>query len=295
VSDPSESSTPPDWAVERARAALKGGMSPSEVEWRLVGLGLTRAAAAAAVNSVREPQAAKPDEARQGISPEPKAWPIRAPRLNVDVTKPSGAPPGPDATAAGANNVQEKRVGKPDESEQGVTPEPNVPPISAPRLDLDVTRPAGAPPGPDWPAERARAALNVGMSVPDVERQLVGKGLSPEEAAAVVRGVLEERLRTTAGPRELSTVELVLHRTLSMVFGVATVLAAFLSSGVMIATYVGILTAVAVGWIWRGRFWRWVSAVERPSFGVRLAGWVLLGLIFLYRLEVLIVKILYLR
>src|SRR5205823_2465715 len=109
-------------------------------------------------------------------------------------TRPAGAPPGPDAAAA-ANSVQEKRVGKPDESEQAVSPEPNAPPISAPRLEVDVTRPPGAPPGPDWPAERARAALKVGLSVPDVERQLVAKGLSPEAAAAVVRGVLEERVR----------------------------------------------------------------------------------------------------
>jgi hypothetical protein len=298
VSDPSDSSAPPDWAIERARAALKSGMSPSELEWRLVGLGLTRAAAAAAVNVAREHRLGTPDESKQAVTPEKKASPISAPRVEVNATKQPGAPPD---TAAATGGVQESRVGKLDASPQDVSTEQKTDPISAPRLDVDVTRPPGAPAGQDWPVERARAALKTGMSVPEIERQLVGFGLSPEAATAVVNDVLQERLRTTDGAAEPSGVELILHRALSAVFGAATILIALVSDGVGIACGVGLFLVVPLAWIWFGRWrglllWAWRSPrdLRRPGFVLRLAGWALLDMAFLFRLYVLIVKMRYL-
>jgi hypothetical protein len=295
VSDPSDPTAPPDWAVERAREALKGGMSPAEVEWRLISLGLTRAAAAAAVHGAPEKRAGPPDERQQGISPEKKAGPVGAARPDGGAARPPAAPP---AAAAAAEGVQQSRLIEPHDSRPDVVSAPKAEPIGAPRLDVDVTKPPGAPPSPDWAVERAHAALNVGVSVPDIERQLVEKGLSPEAAAAVVNRVLAGKARTT-GAREPSRVELLLHRTLSGVVGGASILLGLLFS-VWSACAVALYIAVPLGCVWFGEwvgtYWRWrPRRIQHPGVVLRLAGWVLLAGVFIYRLVLVIFLILYIR
>lgn len=70
---------------------------------------------------------------------------------------------------------------------------------------------------PDWAVAQANAALKIGQTVPQIEQQLVAKGVSPSAAAAIVNAVLEGRLRTSASPSGPSEGALTVHRAASAV------------------------------------------------------------------------------
>lgn len=54
---------------------------------------------------------------------------------------------------------------------------------------------------PDWAMQHARAALKTGIKVPDIEQQLVAKGLSAEEANALVMSIVEAHFHDSPAPR----------------------------------------------------------------------------------------------
>jgi hypothetical protein len=49
---------------------------------------------------------------------------------------------------------------------------------------------------PDWAIQKAVAALNTGMKVPDIESLLVARGLDRTTANSLVMGILEGRVRS---------------------------------------------------------------------------------------------------
>ncbi|HVS34389.1 MAG TPA: hypothetical protein VMS17_02340 [Gemmataceae bacterium] len=204
MSQPSNSSAPPDWAVQQAQGALSKGMTALEVEQRLLAVGLA------------------PDVAKDVVS--------RALRKSSD-----------------------------------------------------------PPPVVDWAMEHVRAALRAGLRVPDIERQLVAKGLAPEIAEALVTNVLGERVRgeqpETPGLDRWRT----LHWILSGAVACLCLLLAFLFGGAYSVgiAIVWLLTPVAFIWF-ADLHARWakqyrIGAV--PGAAIRWAGWFLLAIYFLYRLE----------
>jgi hypothetical protein len=54
--------------------------------------------------------------------------------------------------------------------------------------------PDGSTP-PEWAVAKVEAALNVGLSVPEIEKLLVAKGMSPSMAAGVVSKKRQEKAR----------------------------------------------------------------------------------------------------
>ena len=130
MSQPSDQTSPPDWAIRQARDALRGGMNALEVEQRLTAVGL-------------------------------------APKAAKDVI----------ARAASA--------------------------------------PSDPPPVLDWAMEHVRALLRAGLTVPDIERKLVAKGLTPEVAEMVTTRVLGERVRGGLPDTPQREFQRMLHRILS--------------------------------------------------------------------------------
>jgi hypothetical protein len=58
-----------------------------------------------------------------------------------------------------------------------------------------MTQPTGSTDFPDWAVEKTRAALKVGMKVPDVEKLLVARGLDSATANGVVMSFVEGKVR----------------------------------------------------------------------------------------------------
>jgi hypothetical protein len=214
MSQPADSSPPPDWAIKQASASLQGGMSAPEVEQRLVAVGLT-------------PQAAK-------------VVLLRA---------------------------------------QGQASDP--------------------PPMLEWAMEHVRASLRAGMSVPDIERGLVGRGLTPEIAEAVTTRVLGERVRGSLPDTPEQVRRRLLHRILSGVAACGCLVLGYWFGGRYSVGIALIWVFTSLAFIWFGdiphvwdRFFRGRFSGGSPASGVeiRWLGWSILLLYFVYRLVLVLYK-----
>jgi hypothetical protein len=124
---------------------------------------------------------------------------------------------------------------------------------------------------PTWAVARAQAALNLGMKAPEVEQQLVAKGLTPAEANAVVMSILEGRVRDELAPVQSEERWLPVQRVLSLVVaGVCLALVYWLGGGGAMAwTLVCILPGLAGIWLPDMMDWEW-----NMGTGCRAVGWV---------------------
>jgi hypothetical protein len=147
---------------------------------------------------------------------------------------------------------------------------------------------SGPPPMLDWAMEHARAGLRAGLKVPDIERQLVARGLAPEIAEAVVTNVLGERVRRMEPDRPEQRRRLMLHRIASggVAFLCLLIAYRFLSGYVLFRTAPALLFPLLFIWFadhvskMSGRF---RDAKSVPAFVVRWLAWsvLLLNLLFL--------------
>jgi hypothetical protein len=128
-----------------------------------------------------------------------------------------------------------------------------------------VSCPFDSPPLPDWALEHARASLKLGQSVPEIEQRLVGRGLSPAAAAAVVEKVLEERVRERLEPLQRDEQRIRLHRILSAVVGCACLVFAYLFGGGWSAGKTATSILLPLAFVWFGdemaSYWSRFSSV----------------------------------
>lgn len=136
---------------------------------------------------------------------------------------------------------------------------------------------------PDWAVTQATAALKIGLSVPEVEKQLVAKGLSPSTATAVVNAVLGGRLRTASTSPIPGDGGLTAHRVASVVavclcLGLAYAFDGGLSVG---RTILWLLLPVACIW--------WAEELEdnAPPPLIRWVAWFVVLVIAGYRVVLL--------
>jgi hypothetical protein len=66
-----------------------------------------------------------------------------------------------------------------------------------------MTEPSQTPPPPEWAVSFARGALRIGMSVPEIEKHLVERGLSSEAANTTVMDLIEGDLKKEMGSTSL--------------------------------------------------------------------------------------------
>ena len=141
-----------------------------------------------------------------------------------------------------------------------------------------MSKPNDPPPVIDWAIEHARASLRVGVSVPEIERRLVARGLDPMIAEAAVTHALSDRIREKTEPYE-SVISRKTQRIAAIAIGSSWVLLVFCTGGKMAAARTLLFVAPIVVFIWfaqrigaqRGRLAYWV-------------GWLLMLLYFLYKL-----------
>jgi hypothetical protein len=140
---------------------------------------------------------------------------------------------------------------------------------------------------PEWAVAKASAALKVGMSVPDIERMLVAKGLSPKAATAVLNFVLEGRVQeqapVSAALPEPSEGELRLHRIASAVVACLCLVLAYPYGGGYSVGRTMLVLLLPVACIW----WTELMESTTPPAIVRWAAWVVLLLIVGYRFMLL--------
>jgi hypothetical protein len=132
---------------------------------------------------------------------------------------------------------------------------------------------------PDWAVSQASAALKVGLTVPEIEQQLVAKGLSPSTAAAVVNAVLDGRLRASSAPPGPGDGALAAHRVASAVAVCVCLGLAYAFGGGLSVGRTTLLLLLPVACIW------WADALESeyPPALVRWTAWVVLLVIVGYR------------
>jgi hypothetical protein len=136
---------------------------------------------------------------------------------------------------------------------------------------------------PDWAVAQASAALKVGLSVPEIERLLVTKGLPPPTATSVVNAVLEGRVRASEAPLERAERSRASHRIASAVAACACLALAYAFGGGLSAARTLLWLLLPVVCIW------WAEAVEPavPPALVRLVAWIALLAIGGYRVVLL--------
>ena len=149
-----------------------------------------------------------------------------------------------------------------------------------------LSKPAAAPPMLEWAMEHVRASLKTGVSVPEIERRLVAKGVTPEVAEAVITRILGERVRAgqpdTPGQRRWR----ILHRIASSVVACSTIIlvSRFGSSYLAFRTIPGVVFPVFFIWFGDtiGPVWARIGGGgPLPGFAVRWLGWIILVPIFL--------------
>ena len=84
---------------------------------------------------------------------------------------------------------------------------------------------------PDWALESARTSLKMGLKMPDIEKLLVARGLTPDVASAVVTRALEERVRGHFEPMKERERSENLHRIFSLFVGFVCIVLGFLYGG----------------------------------------------------------------
>jgi hypothetical protein len=136
---------------------------------------------------------------------------------------------------------------------------------------------------PDWALAHASAALKIGRTVPQIEQQLVAKGLAPSTATAVVNAVLEGRLQTGSASSVPREGVLTAHRVASvpavcLCLGLAYAFGGGQSVG---RTTLWLLLPVACIW------WAEVFADNAPPPPIRWVAWLVVLFIAGYRVVLL--------
>jgi hypothetical protein len=124
--------------------------------------------------------------------------------------------------------------------------------------------------------------LKAGSSIPETEKRLVHRGLSPEEASALVDGVLDEAFRKQSEERLRANRRKWVHRVLSALLACAVIVIAYRLPGRMASQISsGVLVSLACVWF-SEELWSYTDAQVRartPSNLLRVGGWlVLLGI-----------------
>jgi hypothetical protein len=137
---------------------------------------------------------------------------------------------------------------------------------------------------PDGAIEYARAALKLGISVPEIEKRLVEKGLTPALATAVVNGLLTAQTKERFEPLPDSEGGDLIHRLMSIIVtGVCLILAYKYNEGLSVGlTLIWILGPLACIWFPD-------HLTTHPPEGLRALGWLILILIGVYRVVMLVV------
>lgn len=118
-------------------------------------------------------------------------------------------------------------------------PEP-APPVRT-RADLDM---------PGWEIDRARALLESGVNVAEIERRLIADGLPAEAATAVVEKALEERVRKKLEPVARAEGRQRIHRVLSVLMAASYTFLVYWHLGFLSAFRFGIGLLLPVACIW---------------------------------------------
>jgi hypothetical protein len=147
-----------------------------------------------------------------------------------------------------------------------------------------MASPPADPTLPDWAIAHASAAPKIGQTVPQIEQQLVSKGLSAATATAVVNAVLEGRLQAGSAPPGPTDGALMAHRVASVVavclcLGLAYAFGGGLSVG---RTILWLL--LPVGCIW----WAEMQPDNAPPSLIRWVAWLVVVLIAGYRVILLL-------
>ena len=131
-----------------------------------------------------------------------------------------------------------------------------------------------------WATDEASAALTMGMSVPEIEKRLVAKGLTPAMATTVVMDIIKGRLAGQRQSSEQVERNQVLHRSCSAVAMCVCVLLGYLYGEGYSAGKAFSKAALPVACIW----FPWGE--EFPIL-IRWCAWVVLMLVIVYRLVLL--------
>jgi hypothetical protein len=142
--------------------------------------------------------------------------------------------------------------------------------------------PAPSSPTPQWAIERVQAALRLGLRVPEIEQQLITKGLTPEQATATVLAVLEGRIQQQAGPLATEERHKLLHQVASTVVAVSCVALAYWYGGYYGSGYSAVRVFVVVLGPWLCIWLSWMGSTSQT--GLRLIAWLFLLIILAYRL-----------
>jgi hypothetical protein len=135
---------------------------------------------------------------------------------------------------------------------------------------------------PGWEYERATALLRTGATMPQIERHLVAKGLSPEAAAVVAERVLEDRVQQQAEPLRRAKQWALVHVLLSLAAASAVIAFALWLFGGRLALRLALVMPVYLSLIWFPEWLEWLNwptnRYDRrtPSGMIRWAGWLLL-------------------
>jgi hypothetical protein len=135
---------------------------------------------------------------------------------------------------------------------------------------------------PGWEYERAKALLRTGSTMPQIERHLMAKGLSPEAAADVAERVLEDRARQQADPLRKAKQWALIHVFLSLVAAFAVIGLALWLFGGRVALRIALTMPVYLAFIWFPEWLEWLDCrtnrfdKRTPAGMIRWAGWLLL-------------------
>jgi hypothetical protein len=149
-----------------------------------------------------------------------------------------------------------------------------------------VNGPSDSQPFPEWAIDKANASWLIGLSVPEIEKRLVDRGLAPEVAAAVVTAALEAKVREKAERVRRQVRSEFLHRVLSVFAGVACLVCIYLFRGGWSQTGASLVVLVALASIWFPEVMGRSSAPEW-AWGTRWIGWRVRLLMLGYRIWLL--------
>jgi len=148
-----------------------------------------------------------------------------------------------------------------------------------------MSNPSESSPVPDEVIRYARASLKLGISVPEIEKRLIAKGLTPVAATAVVNSILDAQAQERFEPLADGEGGVLLHRLLSVIVACGCIILGYkygegLSAGI---TLIWVLLPLACIW-----FPGYLTQ-RTPAGLIRAMGWLVLLLIGGYRIVLLIV------
>ena len=138
---------------------------------------------------------------------------------------------------------------------------------------------------PEWALTYAEAAIRCGQDAPQIETALVGKGLSPEQAAAAVDRSFESRIGVEQRSQRRSTRLRWVNRGASLLVAALCVSAAFHKAGTEVAMRIAVGLLLPMACIWfsaaLGSYVgpvSWFRQIDRPTpaFFVAIFGWLFL-------------------